>query len=72
MIVEGYRKMSAAKKLRIMQDLIRCAQLLALSDIRRRHPKADWREIQLRLASRWIEPELMRKAFGWNPEVEGY
>jgi len=55
-----------------MQDLIRSAQLLALGDIQRRYPNADRRELQLRLASRWIEPELMRKAFGWDPNVEGY
>jgi hypothetical protein len=71
-IIEGYRKMSAAQKLQIMQDLMRTAQLLALSEIQRRHPNASKRELQLRLASRWIEPELMRKAFGWDPEVEGY
>jgi hypothetical protein len=72
LIIEGYRKMSAAQKLQIMQDLIRAAQLLALSDIKRRHPNAAERELQLRLASRWIEPELMRKAFGWDQEKEGY
>jgi len=71
-ILEGYRKMSAAQKLKIMQDLNRAAQLLALSDIKRRYPEAVNRELQLRLASRWIEPELMRRAFGWDREVEGY
>ena len=71
-IIEGYRKMPAAEKLRIMQDLIRTANLLALGEIRRRHPNADRRELLLRLASRRIEPELMRKAFGWDPDVEGY
>jgi hypothetical protein len=71
-IIEGYRKMSAAQKLKIMQDLIRTAQLLELSDIKRRYPNAVNRELQLRLASRWIEPELMRKAFGWDQEIEGY
>jgi hypothetical protein len=71
-IIEGYRRMSAAQKLQIMQDLMRTAQLLALGEIQRRHPNASKRELQLRLASRWIEPELMRKAFGWDSEVEGY
>ena len=71
-IIEGYRKMSAAQKLKIMQDLIHTAQLLELSDIKRRYPNAVNRELQLRLASRWIEPELMRKAFGWDQEIEGY
>jgi hypothetical protein len=71
-IIEGYRKMSAAQKLQIMQGLISAAQILALSDIKRRYPNAVERELQLRLASRWIEPELMRKAFGWDQEIEGY
>jgi hypothetical protein len=64
--------MSAAQKLRIMQDLIRTAHLLALSDIKRRYPNAVKRELQLRLAPRRLEPELMRKAFGWDYEVEGF
>lgn len=71
-IIEGYRQMSAARKLQIMQDLQQSAWMLALSEIRRQHPQASEREWQLRLASRWIEPELMRKAFGWDPDVEGY
>ena len=71
-IIEGYRKMSAAQKLKIMQDLIRAAQLLELSEIKRRYPNAVNRELQLRLASRWIEPELMLKAFGWDQKIEGY
>ncbi|MFN0108359.1 MAG: hypothetical protein ACKVZH_05845 [Blastocatellia bacterium] len=71
-IIEGYRRMSAAQKLQIMQDLQQSARLLALGEIRRQHPQASERELQLRLASRWIEPEMMHKAFGWNPDVEGY
>lgn len=70
--IEGYRRMSAAQKLRIVQTLIRTTQLLALGDIKRRHPHASKRELQLRLASRSLEPELMRQALGWDPEVEGY
>jgi hypothetical protein len=45
---------------------------LALGDIKLKRPEADQREMMLRLASRRIEPELMRKAFGWDPEAEGY
>ncbi|NOT60950.1 MAG: hypothetical protein HOP19_12095 [Acidobacteria bacterium] len=71
-IIEGYRRMSAAEKLAIMDDLIKSAHLLALSEIRRQHPHASEREWQLRAAARRIEPELMRKAFGWDPDVKGY
>ena len=55
-----------------MWQLTRAVQELALVDIRRRHPGADEREQRLRLASRWIEPELMRDAFGWDVREHGY
>lgn len=72
MLIEGYRKMPAWKKLRQVGELNDLVRQLALNDIRRRHPQADERELKLRLASRWIEPELMLKAFGWDVEKEGY
>ena len=65
-IIEGYRRMSAAQKMARVTELTRTVQQLALTDIRRRHPMADMREQSLRLASRWLEPELMRKAFNWT------
>jgi hypothetical protein len=71
-LIEGYRKMPGWQKLQRVQALNQLAQQLALLDIRRRHSQASERELQLRLASRWLEPELMRQAFGWDPEVEGY
>lgn len=71
-LVEGYRKMPAWRKLQQVQELTQLVQQLALLDIRRRHPDASERELQLRLASRWLEPELMRRAFGWDTEMEGY
>ena len=50
----------------------RAVQELALVDIQRRHPHADPREQALRLASRRLDGETMRRAFGWDPEREGY
>ena len=47
-------------------------QRLAMTDIRRRYPQASPRECDLRLASRWLGAELMRRAFGWDPDKEGY
>lgn len=71
-VIEGYRRMSPAQKLERVRALTRAVQQLALLDIRRRHPGADEREQSLRLASRWIEPELMRRAFGWDAREVGY
>ncbi len=72
MLIEGYRRMSPAQKLECVRALTRAVQQLALLDIRRRHPDADERERALRLASRWIEPELMLRAFGWDVREAGY
>jgi hypothetical protein len=72
LLIEGYRRMSPAQKLERVRALTRAVQELALADIRRRHPDADDREQALRLASRWIEPELMVRAFGWDVRKEGY
>ena len=72
LLVEGYRKMSPSEKLEQVRRLTLAVHELALADVRRRHPKADDREQLLRLASRWIEPSLMARAFGWDIETTGY
>jgi HAMP domain-containing protein len=71
-LVAGYRRMTAAQKLERVRQLTRAVQELALRDIQRRHPGASAREIQLRLASRWLKAETMPRVFGWDPEREGY
>ena len=72
LVVDGYRKMTPAQKLAIVNDLTVMVQQLALTDIRRRHPLADEHEQKLRLASRWIDSATMRRVFGWDPDVQGY
>jgi hypothetical protein len=70
--VEAWRTWTPAEKLSRMAAMTRRLQELQLADIRRRHPDADDWELKLRLASRRLDPELMRRAFGWDPDVEGY
>jgi len=72
LLVEGHRRMSAAEKLDRVRAMTRAVQELALLDVRRRHPDAGAREQELRVASRWIEPELMVRAFGWDARRLGY
>lgn len=68
--LEGLRKCTPAERFRRVGELN--AMLHALAETRRRHPNASERELQLRVASRRIPAELMRKAFGWDPDKEGY
>jgi hypothetical protein len=71
-LIEGYRRMPVWEKLQRVGELNELVQSLAMADIRRRHPDASPRECALRLASRWLDADLMRKAFGWDPDKEGY
>ena len=71
-LVAGYRAMSASQKLARVTALTRAVQELALLDIRRRHPEANQRELALRLASRWIDADVMKRVFGWDVRVAGY
>ncbi len=71
-LIAGYRGMTVAEKLARVSAMSRAVQELALVDIRRRHPDADAREQALRLASRRLDAGTMRRAFGWDPEREGY
>jgi hypothetical protein len=71
-LLEGYRKMPAWEKLQCVENLNQTLKQLQLADIKAKHPNADEYELKRRLASRWIEPELMKKAFGWDVEEKGY
>jgi hypothetical protein len=71
-LIEGYRRMPAWKKLEQVWKANEFARQLVLMDIRRRYPDADEREVRMRMASRWIPRDLMIKAFGWDPEEKGY
>lgn len=68
LLIEGYRRMTPAAKLARVQALTLAVQELALLDVRRRYPEASPREQALRVAARWLPADLMRRAFGWDPD----
>ena len=70
--IEGFRAMSATEKLWLVDSLSRFVKELALTDVRNRFPDDTEREHILRAASRWLEPELMKQAFGWNVDERGF
>lgn len=70
-LIEGYRRMSAAEKLERVRQMTQGVQQMALVRLRKSYPTASDRELQLRLASLWLTREQMRAAFDWDPDVEG-
>ena len=67
-IIEGYRRMTPAQRIERMQQMTLAVQELALAGLRRRHPDASERELELRLASLRLGAETMRKVFQWEPD----
>lgn len=70
--IAGIRGRTFAGQIQGVRSLNRLIAGLQAADIRCRHPQADEREIRLRLASRRLSAEALRRAFGWDPEREGY
>ena len=70
-LIEGYARMTAAQKAERVRQMTQAVQQMALARLRDQYPTASDRELQLRLASLWISRELMIKAFGWDPKVQG-
>ena len=70
--VIGFREMPGWRKLDCLRRLNDLGLALAMADIRARHPGASERECLLRLASRCMDPAVLRELCGWDVEVEGY
>lgn len=71
MLIDAYRRMSPAQKLRRVHELTRAARQLALARLREEHPRASPRELDLRLAALRFDRETMVRAFGWDPREQG-
>lgn len=72
LLIEGYRRMTPAEKAKRVVELTHATQQMAMAGLRTRHPDADEHELKMRLGSLWVPAELMKAAFGWDPELEGF
>jgi hypothetical protein len=66
--LELYRRMSAGRKLELVEDADATARILALSGLAARHPEATESELYLRLFHLIHGRELATKAWGALPE----
>jgi hypothetical protein len=68
---ELWRRATPSQKLQKVFRIGRMIKDLARAEIRRRHPAATPREIELRLAARNLDRETMIRAFHWDPAQHG-
>ena len=66
-LLDGYRKMSPARKIARVSDLNTTLRNLAIEAERLHHPNAPERELRLRVAARVYDRATMIAAFGWDP-----
>jgi hypothetical protein len=71
-MIEIVRRMTPAQRLHRSFELRACTLRLARARILQKHPDATPREVQLRLASLWLDAETMRRVWGWDPVIQGY
>jgi hypothetical protein len=71
-MIEGFRRMPGWQKLKCVSELTELLHSLALNEIRKKHPDADEQKLLLYLSSRWLPREVMKKAFDWDVQKEGY
>jgi hypothetical protein len=70
--IEAWQRMTPARKLELVGELMRAADELARAGVRARHPHADAREMRLRLAALRLDRSTLIRHFDWDPEIEGY
>lgn len=71
-LFERWRTMDALAKAELIDSMTRDAAELTRAGVRLRHPSADDREIELRSIALRLGRELMVRAYGWDPDVEGW
>jgi hypothetical protein len=70
--VEGYRRMTPARRLARVFSLNRTLERLASTRIEAWYgPDLPERELRLRLAALRLDRDTMVRVFGWDPDVEG-
>ena len=71
-LFERYRSMSAEEKLEHVSALGRLVEETALAGLRGRYPDSTDEENRLRLLSRSVDAETMRRLYDWDPEERGF
>ena len=61
------RRLTPEQKFRQVVEMYEAITAAQTAEVRRLYPAATQREVFLRVTARRLGPELMRKAYGWDP-----
>jgi hypothetical protein len=71
-LFERFGTMDVTEKAELIDAMARDADHLVRAGVRFRHPAADDREIELRALALRLGRDWMLRAYGWDPDVEGW
>lgn len=71
-VFELMRPMPVWKRLALTCELIQSTRMLMLADLRRRFPQAGEEELRRRLIASLLTRDEVIRAYGFDPEQEGY
>jgi hypothetical protein len=69
---EMMRQIPFWKKFQLTCELIHLTRMLMVSDLRRRFPLASEEEIRRRFIARVLTRDEVMKAYGFDPDTEGF
>jgi hypothetical protein len=71
-VFELMRPLPVWKRLALTCELIQSTRMLMLADLRRRFPQAGEEELRRRLITSLLTRDEVIRAYGFDPEREGY
>jgi hypothetical protein len=71
-LIDLARATPAWRKIQQVNEITRMMRTFAMIGLRQRYPNATEEELRRRLAALVLPRDLVIKAYGWDPEVEGY
>jgi hypothetical protein len=69
--IEEMRKLTTGQKCDLIWKLTYEERLRLWAEERRKYPDAPEEEIRMRVYSCWVPPDLMIRAYGWDPKAHG-
>ena len=71
-MIELLRELPPWRRFQQVFEMNAALKQFSLAGLKTRYPDALPQELQRRLMALWLEPELVRCVYGWDPDVEGY
>ena len=71
-LIERLREVPPWRKFQQVFEMNAMLRRFSLAGLKTRYPAASPQELERRLVALRLEPDVVRRVYGWDPDVEGY